>query len=79
MVRRVLQDEEDDSVININIIPGESSDPENLNFNLSLESYTSQAIALQLNFDYPDQVSKSSYDVIEIVIKETDLFFDEQG
>ena len=49
--RRILQEiESGDAIILVSIIPGESQELEEIDFDLSLSSYTSREIALKLDF-----------------------------
>ena len=66
-------------VIIINLMPGDSSELEDLGYDLTIDSYSEASINFKLEFEFPEKVSRNEFDVLEIQISQTNLFFDSDG
>lgn len=64
-------------IINVDIIPGEDSVPEDLAFTWEVSEYSGRSMKLKLVFDKPISISSASdSEQLRIVFKNTDFFYD---
>ena len=65
------------NIFEINILPGEFSNGDDLRFTWEVEEFTSRQMNIKLNFDSPDKVSSySDPDVLNVVFMSETWFLD---
>ena len=65
------------NIFEINILPGEFSNEDDLRFTWEVEEFTSRQMNIKLNFDSPDKVSSySDPDVLNVVFMSETWFLD---